>query len=81
MLRLQSTVPFLYRKRRQTCCPLFEIRSRTPRIEPNPTRGIYGIGSEQANLRHTLQFAYCCFRQDLTGFTTQYCTGPIHQHR
>lgn len=60
---------------------LFETKCRTPRFESAPTRGIYTVGSEQASLRHTLQFAYCCFRQDLTGFTTQHCTGPIHQHR
>ena len=34
------------------------------------------LRSDRAALQHILASAYCCFRQDLTGFTPEDRTGP-----
>ena len=38
------------------------------------------VSSNQANLRHMKNLAYCCFLPDLTGFTSIHCVGPNYQH-
>ena len=44
------------------------------------TAGMPAASSGQMALRHTRQSTYCCFRQDLTGFMAENCTGPGRQH-
>jgi len=50
-----------------------------PGFEPNLPDVTQAAGSNQAGLRHTEEFAYCCFLPDLTGFTKFCCAGPNRQ--
>jgi len=58
---------------------LINLICRAPANRNDVTRGIAAGCSRQTCPRHIEVPAYCCFRQDLTGFTGFYCTGPISQ--
>ena len=58
---------------------LLNLNAAHPKSENQKPQGTKHSLLKAKHTRAHMKIRCCCFRQDLTGFTSSYCTGPISQ--